>query len=369
MPKNLLLEIGTEEIPAKFMPGALKQLAEIAAAKFAEKRIAYSDIQTFGTPRRMALIVNKAGDKQADKHSENKGPAVKIAFDETGAPTKAAQGFARGQGIDVSQLVVKDGYVYAVVQEEGQPVENLLPALLPEIIAALNFPKNMRWGNLDIRFPRPIRWLVALLGKTVIPFSFAEVVAGNVSQGHRFLSKGAVTVPSADDYFVVMTDSHVMVDQNTRRQVIKEQIEKLAVNKGGAASIDEDLLEEVVFLVEYPTALCGSFEEKYLELPKEALITPMREHQRYFPVFGQDGKLLPLFITVRNGGTDYIDIVRHGNERVLKARLADARFFFEEDKKIPLAQRVDRLKNHRLSGRPWQFVRQSRSASKKFQRI
>ncbi len=344
MAKDLLLEIGSEEIPAKFMPAALAQLADVARARLAERRIDCGEVQTFGTPRRLALLVRDMAEQQADRHSENKGPAVKIAFDADGKPTKAAQGFARGQGIDVGQLVVRDGYVYAVVQEAGQPVASILPELLPEIISALTFPKSMRWGDLDVRFVRPIRWLVALFGRDVVPFTLADVASGAVSSGHRFLSKGPVTLASVDEYFVKMTDNHVMVDQNLRRQVIREQVERLAVQQGGTAVIDEDLLEEVVFLVEYPTALCGRFEDKYLALPPEAVITPMREHQRYFPVFAKDGKLLPVFITVRNGGQDHIDIVRHGNERVLKARLADARFFFEEDRKVPLIDRVEKLK-------------------------
>ncbi|MDT8901933.1 glycine--tRNA ligase subunit beta [Anaeroselena agilis] len=344
MAKDLLLEIGSEEIPAKFMPAALAQLADIAKAKFTERRIACGEVQTFGTPRRLALIVRGMAEQQSDRNSENKGPAVKIAFDDSGVPTKAAQGFARGQGVDVKDLVVKDGYVYAVVHETGRPVVDILPELLPEIVTAIAFPKSMRWGDLDLRFARPIRWLVALFGGDVVPFSLAEVAAGNVSHGHRFLSTGPVALASVDEYFAKMTANHVMVDQDLRRQVIREQVEKLAVRQGGTAVIDEDLLEEVTYLVEYPTALCGRFEEKYLALPPEAVITPMREHQRYFPVFAADGKLLPVFITVRNGGQDYIDIVRHGNERVLKARLADARFFFEEDKKVPLADRVAKLK-------------------------
>lgn len=345
MAKDLILEIGTEEIPAKFMPAALEQFAQIATAKLKERRVDYGSIETFGTPRRLTLLVRQMSEVQADKHSENKGPSLKIAFDLNGAPTKAAQGFARGQGVDVSQLVVKDGYVFAMVDEVGQSVEHLLPKLLPEMIEALTFPKSMRWGDLDMRFVRPIHWLLALFGSAVVPFFLAEVTTGNVSYGHRFLSGGPVTVKSVDEYFVKMTENHVMVDQNLRRRIIREQVEKLAVQQGGTASIDEDLLEEVVYLVEYPTALCGRFEEKYLALPPEAVITPMREHQRYFPVFGPDGRLLPVFITVRNGGLDYIDIIRQGNERVLKARLADAEFFFAEDKKVALAERVDALKS------------------------
>jgi len=344
MQQDLLLEIGTEEIPARFMPGVLAQLETIAKAKFDDLRIQYGEVRAVGTPRRLALIVREVAERQADKQSENKGPSVKIAFDETGAPTKAAQGFARGQGIDVAQLVVKDGYVYAMVHEAGQAVQQLLPAILPEIIDSISFPKNMRWGNLDMRFVRPVRWLLALFGSEIVPFTIAEVTTGNFTYGHRFLSKGKIIIHSVDDYFGKLAENHVMVDQDVRRRVIREQVEKIALSQGGTANIDGDLLEEVVYLVEYPTALCGRFEEKYLSLPPEAVITPMREHQRYFPVFSADGKLLPVFITVRNGGSDYIDIVRHGNERVLKARLADAQFFFEEDQKIALADRVDKLK-------------------------
>lgn len=345
MTKDLLLEIGTEEIPAKFMPGALAQLENTTKAKLADLRISHGEVKAVGTPRRMAIIVRAVAANQKDKHSENKGPSVKIAFADDGTPTKAALGFARGQGVDPSNFVVKDGYVYAIVQEVGRPVGELLPSLLTDVINHLSFPKSMHWGDLDMRFVRPIRWIVALFGSEVVPFTLPGVTSGKVTRGHRFLGEAEVEVNSVDDYFAKLGENFVMVDQDVRRRVIKEQIENLAVSRGGTATIDEELLEEVVHLVEYPTALCGSFEEKYLSLPPEAIITPMREHQRYFPVTGKDGKLLPMFITVRNGGTEHIDIVRHGNERVLRARLADARFFFEEDQKISLANRVEKLKS------------------------
>lgn len=341
---DLILEIGTEEIPARFMPGILSQLESISKEKLSDMRINFTEIQTVGTPRRFALIVRGIADRQTDKESVNKGPSVNIAYDANGLPTKAAQGFARGQGIDVKQLEIKDGYVYAMIKETGRPIDELLPEIMPSIITSLNFPKNMRWGNLDMRFVRPIRWIVALHGNNVVDFTIAGVKSGNISRGHRFLSKGEVVIKSAGEYFSKLAENHVMVDQALRRKVIREQVEKIAISQGGIATIDEDLLEEVVYLVEYPTALCGRFEEEYLALPPEAVITPMREHQRYFPVVSKEGKLLPVFITVRNGGSDYIDVVRHGNERVLRARLADARFFFEEDKKIALADRIERLK-------------------------
>jgi glycyl-tRNA synthetase beta chain len=344
MAKDLLFEIGTEEIPARFMAGALSQLENVAKNKLNDLRIGYREIQVLGTPRRLALIVRDVVEEQADKSSENKGPSIKIAFDANGIPTKAAQGFARGQGVDPSKLIVKDGYVYALVHEVGKSVKTLLPDILSNLIDSLNFPKNMRWANLDKKFVRPIRWLVALYGNEIIPFKIAEVSTSNVTRGHRFLSKGELIVNSVEDYFAVLQENYVMVDQEIRRKVIRDQVEKIAISQGGTAAIDEDLLEEVVYLVEYPTALCGQFEDKYLSLPPEAVITPMREHQRYFPVVSAEGKLLPVFITVRNGGSEHIDIVRHGNERVLKARLADAQFFFEEDKKIKLIDRLDKLK-------------------------
>lgn len=345
MSKDLLLEIGTEEIPAKFMPGALAQLENITKTKLAELRIAHGEVRTVGTPRRLAVIIRAVAGSQADKHSENKGPSVKIAFAEDGTPTKAALGFARGQGVDPSALVVKDGYIYAVVQEVGRQTTELLPELLTDIINHLSFPKSMRWGHLDMRFARPIRWVVALFGSEVVPFTLPGVTSGNMTRGHRFLGKAEIEVNSVEDYFSRLDENYVMVDPDVRRRVIREQIETLALSRGGTATIDAELLEEVVHLVEYPTALCGSFEEKYLSLPPEAIITPMREHQRYFPVTGKDGKLLPMFITVRNGGAEHIDIVCHGNERVLKARLADARFFFEEDQKVVLTDRVEKLKS------------------------
>jgi glycyl-tRNA synthetase beta chain len=344
MVKDLLLEIGTEEIPAKFLSAILNQLGELAKQKLADLRVDYSKIETFGTPRRLTLLVRELAEKQADKSAENKGPSLKVAFDAEGQPTKAAQGFARGQKIDVNALIVRDGYVYAKVFAAGQVIAGVLPTLFTELMNSLTFPKNMRWADLDVRFVRPIRWIVALYGNELVPFTFAEVTSGRITRGHRFLGAEAVTVDNATDYFDKLKANFVMVDPSERRQVITKQIKELAVAQGGTAAIDQSLLEEVVYLVEYPTALCGRFEEKYLTLPPEALITPMREHQRYFPVLAADGKLLPVFITVRNGGGEHLEIVQHGNERVLRARLADAEFFFEEDKKIPLGHQVEKLK-------------------------
>ena len=384
--EKLLFEIGTEEIPAKFMPNILAQLKELAEKKMTELRIPFESVKTYGTPRRMTFIASGVAEAQEDSTVEAKGPSAKIAFvngDIHGEPSKAAQGFARGQGVDVKELVVRDNYVYAIKHLAGQPVKELLPGLLMDILTSLNFPKNMRWADHDFKFVRPIRWLVALFGEEVIPVEITGVKSGKFSRGHRFLRRsavdaamehesfidaakavlgnaaakaknavasaalgtyGAVEIPNADAYEKTLYDNFVMVDQDARRELIRQQVTDMGVAEGGHAEINEDLLEEVNYLVEWPTALCGNFEEKFLALPKECIITPMREHQRYFPVLAEDGSLLNKFITVRNGGKEHLDIVAHGNERVLRARLSDAEFFFDEDRKQSLADRLEKLK-------------------------
>ena len=344
MEQKLLFEIGTEEIPAKFMPGILDQLKGLAEKKLQELRVPFTSVTVFGTPRRMTFIADGVEETQASTVVESKGPSIKIAFGADGAPSKAAQGFARGQGIAVEDLIVRDEYVYAVKKLTGQAVIELLPAFLVDIVESLSFPKNMRWADHDFRFVRPIRWLVALLDNKIIPIEITGVKSGRNTIGHRFLSKGEVEIASAGDYAKVLREHFVLVDQDERRDMIRQQVEELAQKEGGIAEIDEDLLEEVVYLVEYPTALCGHFDDKFLTLPKEAVITPMREHQRYFPVLTADGKLLAKFITVRNGNSEGLDIVAHGNERVLRARLSDAEFFFNEDRKIKLEERLEKLK-------------------------
>ena len=342
--KNLLLEIGTEEIPAHVMPLILSQLKDLAEKSFQESRIEVGEISTLGTPRRISLLVKNVAESQADVEEEKRGPSAKIAFDAEGNLTKAAIGFARGQKINPEDLVTRDGYVYAVVKESGKKTAEILQTLLPEIICKLNFPNNMRWGSLDFKFIRPLRWIVALLGDEVIPFEVANVQSGKISRGHRVLSQGEFVIDNADSYVDACEKNFVIVDQNQRRAMITAQIEAVAKERGGKAEISEELLEEVLYLVEYPTALAGDFEIKYLNLPPDAVITPMRDHQRYFPVKTADGKLMPIFITVRNGGKDYLDIVQHGNERVLKARLEDAQFFFNEDRKKNLDQHREKLK-------------------------
>ena len=343
MSKTLLLEIGTEEVPAHVMPGILSQLKENAAKTFEELRIEYKNIKTLGTPRRSALLVEGLAEQQADLSKENRGPAVNIAFDADGNPTKAAQGFARGQGVKPEELVTKDGYVYAMVHEKGGQTADLLGETLKGLVDGLNFPNNMHWADLDYKFIRPLRWLVALYGQDVIDFEVANVKSGRTSRGHRFLSEGDFEIANAEDYVEACRKASIIVDQNERCEMIRQQIAEVAAANGGQAEVNEDLLEEVLYLVEYPTALCGKFDEKYLALPAEAVITPMRDHQRYFPVL-KDGQLLPLFITIRNGGKEHLETVQHGNERVLRARLEDAQFFFDEDRKKTLEQHGEKLK-------------------------
>ena len=344
MKRDLLFEIGTEEIPAHVMPHLLEDLAQLAETMLKEHRLSYEKVRTLGTPRRAALIVTGLAERQEDINTETRGPSVAIAFDADGNPTKAGAGFARGQGVDPSALIQRDGYVYASVHESGAATSELLTSLLPDLVRAIPLPNSMRWGDLDFRFIRPIRWFVALYGTEIVPFTLAGVTSGNHSRGHRTLAPADFVITSAADYEAACEKAYIIVDPERRRAMICEQITETAKACGGTAEITPDLLEEVLYLVEYPTALSGSFEEKYLALPAEAVITPMRDHQRYFPVKAADGSLLPAFITVRNGGKAHLDVVAHGNERVLRARLADAQFFFDEDRRKSLAEHREKLK-------------------------
>ena len=343
MAKDLLFEIGAEEIPAGFMPNILGQLKTLAETKLNDAHLPFESIATYGTPRRLALILKGLGDTSAEISERHKGPSASIAYDTDGNPTKAAIGFARGKGLDVADLVVEDGYIYAETKTAGVPAKDIVTDMLPQLITGLNFPKSMHWGNLDAKFVRPVRWLVALLDEEVIPVEFATVQSGNVSRGHRFLGADEITIKNAASYVDTLKENFVMVDQDARRELISKQLHDIAASKNASIVWDDDLLEEINYLVEWPTALCGGFEESYLALPDAAIITPMKDHQRYFPLVDQDGKLLPMFLTVRNGSDHSIEVVQAGNERVLRARLDDAKFFFNEDRKKPLIDRQDGL--------------------------
>ena len=343
MAKDLLFEIGAEEIPAGFMPNILGQLKQLAETKLNDAHLPFESIATYGTPRRLSLIVKGLADTSAEISERHKGPSASIAYDADGNATKAAIGFARGKGLDVADLVVEDGYIYAETKTAGVPAKDIVTDMLPQLITGLNFPKSMHWGNLDAKFVRPVRWLVALLDEEVIPVEFATVKSGNVTRGHRFLGADEITIKNAASYVDTLKENFVMVDQDARRELISKQLHDMAASKNASIVWDDDLLEEINYLVEWPTALCGGFEESYLTLPDAAIITPMKDHQRYFPLVDQDGKLLPMFLTVRNGSDHSIEVVQAGNERVLRARLDDAKFFFNEDRKKPLIDRQDGL--------------------------
>ncbi|CFY00471.1 Glycine-tRNA ligase, beta subunit [Syntrophomonas zehnderi OL-4] len=349
MSRDLLLEIGVEEMPSAFMSKALDDFKKLAEQKLTENRINYSAVYTLGTPRRLVLNIKGLKEKQPDTTVENRGPKKTSAFDKDNKPTKAALGFARAQGIEVDDLQIQavDGveYVFAVKKVVGVSSEAILPEILLDIIHSLSFPKSMRWGYYQTRFARPIRWLLALYGKDIISIQVENVKSDRITYGHRFLAPEAITVNSVADYFKLLKKQYVIVDQNERSSIIWQQVQEVAQQAGGIAMENEELLEEVSFLIEYPSAFRGSFSESYLNIPPEVLTTSMIEHQRYFPVFDENKQLLPFFIGVRNGNKDSLDIVRAGNERVLKARLEDALFFWEEDTKNPLADMTTGLAN------------------------
>lgn len=343
MSKNLLLEIGTEEMPANIMSGVVDQLKALAASQFEAHRIAAENITIYATPRRLAVLVKDAADRQPDEEVKKRGPSVKAAFDADGNPTRAAQGFARGQHIDPSELVKEGEYTWAHVVHAGKKVEDVLPELFLSLITGLNFTRSMRWADEEAHFIRPVRWIVALCDKEIIPMEFAHVKSGNVSRGHRFLCKEPVVISDPLSYKETMRHAFVIVDQDERREMIRTGLLAVADKLGGHVWHNADLLEEINYLVEYPTPLYGRIDDEFLKLPVPAVVTPMRDHQRYYPVRNEDGSLMPYFLTVRNGGTKALENVQHGNEKVLRARLDDAKFFFENDRKKTLEGHRDDL--------------------------
>ncbi len=345
MNKTVLFELGLEEMPARFIDDAVKQLTAHTEDWFNENRIPFGSIQSFATPRRLAVKISDVAEQQTDMDEEVKGPAKKIAQDEEGNWSKAAIGFSKGQGQTVDDVYFKEingtEYVHIKKFTQGESSFKLL-AEFGEVLLGLNFPKNMRWGNSDLRFIRPIRWIVALYGDTVIPFQIGKVSTAKHTYGHRFLGSETI-VSEADEYESVMEREFVIADQNKRKQLIVEQLSKLEETKNWLIMKDEELLNEVTHLVEYPTVFSGAFSEEFLEVPEEALITSMKEHQRYFPVRAGNGSLQPYFVAVRNGNSEHLDTVSRGNEKVLKARLADAQFFYREDQKGSLEQKAAKL--------------------------
>ncbi len=348
MNKNLLIEIGVEEMPARFIFDATLQLANKLENWLKENYVSYGEILTYSTPRRLTVILKDVASKQANRTEEVRGPSLKIAKDENGIWSKAAQGFAKGQEVELDNLYIKDikdtDYIFAGKEFIGQKVDELLPSVLTELITSMTFPKNMRWGNYDLKFIRPIRWLLTLFGEEIIPIEITGVKSSNKTFGHRFLGN-EVTISSIEQYESVLKEEYVIVNPEDRKEMILSQINNLKKNKNWNVPIDESLLMEVVNLVEYPTILVGSFKEEFLQIPKLVLITTMKEHQRYFPVEDMEGNLLPYFITVRNGDNTSLETVVRGNEKVITARLADARFFYLEDQKVEISKSLSKLEN------------------------
>ena len=347
MAKDLLLEIGLEEMPAHVVTPSRIQLEEKVIKFLDEHHLDYETVQSFATPRRLAVKVTAIPEKHADVEEEVKGPAKKIALDAEGNWSKAAQGFVRGQGVTTEDIVFKElngvEYVYVTKFTKGQSAKEVLTKL-NDVITSLTFPVTMHWANYDFEYIRPIHWIVALLDDEVIPFKVLDVTTGQTSRGHRFLGDD-VTFQHANEYETKLKEQFVVVQPNERKQMIVDQANALAAEKNWQLALDEELLEEVTNLVEYPTAFVGSFDEKYLSVPDEVLVTSMKEHQRYFEVRNDQGLLMPHFIAVRNGDNVHLENVIKGNEKVLIARLEDAEFFYNEDKKLTIEACVEKLKN------------------------
>jgi glycyl-tRNA synthetase beta chain len=348
MSKELLLEIGTEEIPSGFVPEALKDMKELIEKELKNLRIGFGEIKTLGTPRRLALYIDHISDKQEDTYVEIIGPSKKVALDENGNPTKAAIGFARAQGIDPSDLrqvsTTKGEYLAVRKKEMGNNTKGVLSSILPRFITSIPFPKSMRWGDSAIRFARPIHWILCIFNGEIVPFKMYNIESGCHSFGHRFMSPDPFKVQDFNHYIKHLRDAYVIVDPIERKERIKEIISQTAKTVSGKVLEANALLDHVNYLVEYPTAIVGKFEEGFLNLPREVLISSMSEHQKYFSVVDDTDRLLPYFIAVNNTLAKDPEIVVNGNERVLKARLSDARFFFKEDQKISFPGRVHHLK-------------------------
>ncbi|ACM19935.1 glycyl-tRNA synthetase, beta subunit [Geotalea daltonii FRC-32] len=349
MAKELFLEIGTEEIPAGFLPKAMADMEGLIRKELESARIGFGEVKTMATPRRLALVVKNVSAQQTDAEITTMGPAKKVAFNDDGTTTKAGEGFARGQGVDASALSIiateKGEYVAVTKKEIGVATAGLLAEILPRLINNIPFKKSMRWGDQEVRFARPMHWIVALFDGTVIPFAFGNVQSGSMSRGHRFMANTSFPVRDFGHYLEECERHFVIPDPAKRKEIISREIERVAKAAGGNVLPDEGLLEQVTYLVEYPSAVHGTFSAEFLAVPKEVLITSMREHQRYFSLVDDKGKLLPGFITINNTLTEDPSVVVKGNEMVLRARLSDARFFFEEDKKVPLEKRVEALKS------------------------
>lgn len=345
MSKKYLLEIGVEELPARYVSDTVTQMKNNAEEILNIERVKFSDIIIYTTPRRLTLIIEGLNEADSSIEEKVKGPSKKIAYDEEGNPSKALQGFMRGQGIDIEAVSVEGDYVYGTVVKKNKSLEEIFSLHMGDYIRKINFPKTMRWGGKNLKFARPIRWIVSLLDDQVIEFDLEGIRVSNVTKGHRFLGSGDILIDYIDNYVELLRKNYVIVNQEERKDIIKYGSEKLVREKGGTIQQDESLLDEIMNITEYPTPIIGRIKDEYLQLPMDVVTTPMKEHLRYFPVVDDKGRLLPYFITVRNGDDRHTEIVVKGNEKVLGARLEDAKFFYKDDVKNSLETYVEKLKN------------------------
>ena len=337
-----LLEIGTEELAYKFIPSAMEQLKNEFSKTLEENEIKFSDIKVYATPRRLAVIIENIAEKQEDIEKTIKGPIANIAYDENGNLTKAAIGFANKNGINPEKLYKQDNYVWAKIEQKGKDTKELLKSAVPNIILKLKGTHFMRWADLDIKFQRPIRWIVSLFNEEKGEIEIANIKSSNITRGHRF-SKSEIEIKNPDEYLTVLESANVIADVQKRKETIVKLAKEKSKEIGAKIAIDEDLLDEVTFITEWPIPVICSFEEKYLQIPEKVIVTVMAVHQRYFPLY-KEGKLLNKFITISNYVGDTFENIKAGNERVVKARLEDAIFFVQEDTQKPLLSYLEALK-------------------------
>ncbi len=346
---ELLLEIGTEEIPSSYILNGLRQLKELCKNMLNNNRIDFGDIETYGTPRRIVLIIKDIADKQKDTVLEIKGPPKSVSFDKNGNPTKAALSFVKKNDAKIDDIEIiktpKGEYLFLRRSIAGEPTFEVLKKQIPIIISNISWPKSMRWSDINFFFARPIHWILCLLDNEIIPFEIAGVKSGNQTLGHRFMSSGPLVIRNLEDYLNKIKGAYIILDPEKRKDMVLDLIKRAASSIGGIPDSDPELLDTVSNLVEYPFAICGGFAKRFLELPEPVIITPMKEHQKYFPVYDHNKRLMPNFIAINNTIPKNTELVKKGHERVLKARLADAEFFFKEDQKIPLVNRLEELKH------------------------
>ena len=346
---SVILEIGTEEIPAQYMENTLKDLNRLVQKHLEDARINYKEIKVYGTPRRLVLFIFHINEKQEDIFRKIKGPAHSIAYNKDSLPQKPALMFAQSQEVNVEDLIVEDTekgqYVFALKSKIGQPTIDILSQIFPKIIMSMQFPKSMRWEEKSLRFIRPIRWILALYGKEIIRFNLGGLKSENITYGHRLLAPKKIKISSTREYFKKIEKNYVIIDPQIRENIIRTDIKRIIKEIHGEEIINEKLLKELVYLVEYPNAILGEYDKKYLKLPKDVLTVVMEKHQKYFPVFKNKDELLPLFIVIINNSKEYASKIKEGNENVLRARLEDAKFFYQEDQKTPLEKKIDKLKN------------------------